>query len=238
MSQQYDDLRTKTRSHAALSEQKDAPVGAAPEPRWPSLVAVLATTGLYLALPRPIAYGPRWLPLVIVLALLTPTTAAQKHRKYELNHALGLAINSIITIFMVISLGLLMHSLVHHAESPTNMLRSAISLWVTNVLVFASWYWRLDAGGPHIRDMAAGHRKGSFLFPQMIMTADELERQGMKDWSPGFVDYLFLAFNTSTALSPTDTAVLSRWAKALGMIQASISLSVVAFIAARAVNIL
>jgi len=57
-------------------------------------------------------------------------------------------------------------------------------------------------------------------------------------WSPVFVDYLFLAFNTSTAFSPTDTAVLSRWAKGLMMVQSLISLSVIALLAARAVNIL
>ena len=44
------------------------------------------------------------------------------------------------------------------------------------------------------------------------------------DWTPGFVDYFFLAFNTSTAFSPTDTPVLARWAKVLVMVQSSVSL--------------
>jgi hypothetical protein len=52
------------------------------------------------------------------------------------------------------------------------------------------------------------------------------------------VDYLFLAFNTSTAFSPTDTAVLSRWAKLCTMLQSLISLAIIALLAARAVNIL
>ncbi len=52
------------------------------------------------------------------------------------------------------------------------------------------------------------------------------------------MDYLFLAFNTSTALSPADTAVLSRWAKLLMMMQALISLTLIAIIAARAINTL
>jgi len=55
---------------------------------------------------------------------------------------------------------------------------------------------------------------------------------------PNSVDYLFLAFNTSTAFSPTDVPVLSRWAKALMMIQSLISLATIALLAARAVNIL
>ena len=50
--------------------------------------------------------------------------------------------------------------------------------------------------------------------------------------------YLFLAFTTSTALSPTDTPVLARWAKLFMMLQAFISLLILALLAARAVNIL
>jgi uncharacterized membrane protein len=57
-------------------------------------------------------------------------------------------------------------------------------------------------------------------------------------WKPNFVDYLFLAFNTSTAFSPTDTAVLSRWAKLGTMVQSFISLTIIVLLAARAVNIL
>lgn len=61
---------------------------------------------------------------------------------------------------------------------------------------------------------------------------------GEHEWSPGFVDYLFLAFNTSTAFSPTDVPVLSSWAKVLMVVQSVISLATVALLAARAVNIL
>lgn len=61
---------------------------------------------------------------------------------------------------------------------------------------------------------------------------------GEENWSPGFVDYLFIAFNTSTAFSPTDCPVLSRWAKVLMMIQSAIAFSTVILLAARAVNIL
>jgi hypothetical protein len=117
-------------------------------------------------------------------------------------------------------------------------LRAAAALWATNILVFASWYWRLDAGGPHERARTPGHADGAFLFPQMTMDPAAKLAAGEHEWEPNFVDYLFLAFNTSTALSPTDVPVLSRWAKALMMIQALISLLVLVLLAARAVNIL
>ena len=131
---------------------------------------------------------------------------------------------------MVWSLALLVRALAAHTEAPPDMLRSAVVLWITNVLVFALWYWRLDGGGPHQRSADRGE-PGAFLFPQMNMSPPP-------KWSPIFVDYLFLAFNTSTAFSPTDSAVLSRWAKILTMAQATISLAIVVLLAARAVNIM
>ena len=70
------------------------------------------------------------------------------------------------------------------------------------------------------------------------MTLSPRPQKGRENWSPGFVDYFFLAFNTSTAFSPTDSPVLSRWAKVAMMVQSSISFATVALLAARAVNIL
>jgi uncharacterized membrane protein len=120
-----------------------------------------------------------------------------------------------------------------HLETPKALLRSASALWITNILVFALWYWKLDAGGPQNRDHPQGFSNSSFLFPQMMSR----EKQHLA-WKPNFMDYLFLAFNTSTAFSPTDTAVLSRWAKFGMMVQSLISLLIVVLLAARAVNIL
>ena len=69
---------------------------------------------------------------------------------------------------------------------------------------------------------------------------EEVERHEaqLSKWSPNFVDYLFIAFNTSTAFSPTDTAPITRWAKGLMMVQSLISLTIVVLLAARAVNVL
>ena len=120
----------------------------------------------------------------------------------------------------------------------TDLLISAAALWITNILVFASWYWRLDAGGPRARELRGVHTDGAFLFPQMTLDLQAKREMGEQCWSPGFVDYLFLAFNTSTAFSPTDCPVLSQWAKVMMMVQAIISLSIIALLAARAVNVL
>jgi hypothetical protein len=204
-----------------------------PEPRWIVVIATLVVGGLYLALPESLSAGPRWLFPVIIAALLVPSVLTHRTGKEEWNTVIGYALAGILTLFLVWSLTLLVIALPAHKEAPVTLLRSAVALWITNILVFALWYWRLDAGGPYRRDDRPGHDTGSFLFPQMTLTDEK-----WKFWSPNFVDYLFLAFNTSTAFSPTDVPVLSRWAKVLTMAQSSISLTAVAVLAARAVNIL
>lgn len=194
---------------------------------------MLAAGGVYLGLPEPFTVGPSWLLLVLVVILLIPITVSYRRGHYNVTRFLAFAANTVITISMVASLVVLIEGILHHRFPPQTLLRSAGALWVTNVLVFALWYWKLDAGGPLGRDATRGRLDSSFLFPQMLV------KEGADpSWSPTFVDYLFLAFNTSTAFSPTDTAVLSRWAKAGMMLQSVISLTIVALVAARAVNVL
>ncbi|HUO34898.1 MAG TPA: hypothetical protein VMU43_07885 [Candidatus Acidoferrum sp.] len=202
------------------------------EPRWHAWVAMIAAGLLYLALPERLSLGPSWLLLAIVAVLMVPVIFSYRRKHYDVTHALTFTANGVITLSLVASLGILIYGLPQHLESPEEMLRSAVALWVSNILVFALWYWKLDAGGPLGRDTSRGHIDSSFLFPQM------LDPECDSEWSPQFVDYLFLAFNTSTAFSPTDTAALSRWAKLGMMIQSMISLTIVVLLAARAVNIL
>ena len=209
------------------------------EPLWPPFVAMLAVGGLYAALPPSLMGGaPRWLPVVVVLGLLAPILISHRSGNHYLGQVLGYVLNSVVTAAMILSLALLISQVTEHKVTPPQLLRSAAALWVSNFLVFASWYWRLDAGGPHQRARTPGHDDGAFLFPQMTMHPEAKIAAGEHDWEPNFVDYLFLAFNTSTAFSPTDVPVLSRWAKILMMIQAMISLLVLALLAGRAVNIL
>src|SRR6185369_17327266 len=209
-----------------------------PEPRWPALVAVVAVGGLYMGLPDALTMGPRWLFPSVVVALLIPTVISHHTSRHRLNNIFGFAVDAVLTLGLTISIVLLVAALPSHLESPLALLLSAASLWITNILVFALWYWRLDAGGPHRRDKRAGHRCGAILFPQMTMSDETLKESGQQDWSPDFFDYLFFAFNTSTAFSPTDAPVLTRWVKLLMMLQSLLSLTIIALLAARAVNIL
>ncbi len=206
------------------------------EPRWPAILALVALAALYESLPERLTPGPNWMVPVAIAVLLIPTVLARRSQSHNTYFALGITLNLVITVAVVWSLGILIAGLPDKREAPTELLRSAVALWISNVLVFASWYWRLDAGGPLRREQRSAHTKGAFLFPQMTFPPESpLADLG---WKPGFVDYLFLAFNTSTAFSPTDVPVLSRWAKLLMMIQSCVSLGTIAILAARAINIL
>ena len=219
-----------TESQPANAVRPEANAG---EPRWPAIIAVLSVAVLYAALPEALRFGPYWLLLAVVSTLLVPAVITHRRGSHLLNEVFGYILLSVLTAAMIASLASLIAGLPSHRESPQHLLRAATSLWIVNVLVFASWYWRLDAGGPNQRDKRGRHVEGAFLFPQMLLPSHK-----DKSWSPRFVDYLFLAFNSSTAFSPTDTPVLTRWAKMMMIIQATISLTTVVLLAARAVNIL
>jgi hypothetical protein len=209
-----------------------------PEPRWQALLAILALAGIYLAIPGELVVGPTWLLPGAVGVLLVPTVFAHRTGRHSLNHVLGIVIGAIITLGLIVSVGLLVLNLAGGKEPPQALLRSGIALWLTNVLVFALWYWRLDGGGPRARETKGGFGSRSFVFPQMQILKSERESYGMEKWRPGFVDYLFVAFTTSSTFGPTDSPVLSGWAKMLTMIQALISLTIVALLISHAVGVL
>jgi uncharacterized membrane protein len=98
--------------------------------------------------------------------------------------------------------------------------------------VFALWYWELDRGGPEAR-RTKKHPEPDFLFPQMMTPGCSIV-----GWTPGFVDYLYVAFTNATAFSPTDTMPLTPFAKSLMLVQSIVSLATITLVAARAVNIL
>jgi hypothetical protein len=209
-----------------------------PEPRWQALFAFLAICAIYLALPRDLILGPIWLVPTLIVVLLVPTVVSHRVGKHSLNHALGIIINGITTLALIGSVILLVRALPSHRGTPFQLLRSGALLWLTNVIVFALWYWRLDGGGPTLRHKKNKFGSTSFLFPQMQVPHDERAQFECTRWRPRFIDYLFVAFTQSSTFGPTDAPLLARWAKVLAMIQIFISLSIVVLLISRAVGVL
>jgi hypothetical protein len=209
-----------------------------PEPRWQALLAFLAVGGIYLALPRSLIIGPTWLLPTVIVVLLVPTVVTHRTGRRSLNRALGVLISAITTIALIASVILLVRLLPSHKEDPIRLLLSGAELWLTNVLVFALWYWRLDGGGPTVRHERQEFGSRSFLFPQMQLEKSERGRFECEGWRPRFVDYVFVAFTQSSTFGPTDAPLLARWAKVFAMVQIFISLSIVILLISRAVGVL
>jgi hypothetical protein len=209
-----------------------------PEPRWQVLLALVAIGGIYLALPSSFILGPTWLLPALIAVLLVPTIMTHRMERHSLNHALGIVINAIITLALIGSVALLVRTLPGQKQPPLRLLFSGAELWITNLLVFALWYWRLDGGGPTVRHKRRDFGSRSFVFPQMQIEKIERVRFNVEGWRPGFIDYLFIAFTQSSTFGPTDAPLLARWAKVLTMCQIFISLSIVVLLISRAVGIL
>jgi hypothetical protein len=209
-----------------------------PEPRWQALLAFLAVGAIYVALPSDLVFGPIWLLPTLIVVLLIPTVMSHRTGKRSLNRVLGIIINGITTVALIASVVLLVRALPSHRENPLALLRSGGLLWLTNVIVFALWYWRLDGGGPTKRHEENKFGSTSFLFPQMQIPHDERLQFECMRWRPRFIDYLFVSFTQSSTFGPTDAPLLARWAKVLAIIQIFISLSIVILLISRAIGVL
>lgn len=208
------------------------------ESTWPVRGAVLAATALQVALPNEYEIPPTWLLPTLGGLLGVGLSVAHPHRITKNSPQLrtvSILLISVITLANAGSAIRLITALLQgdaQDMSATALLLTGGAIWLTNVIVFAMWYWNLDRGGPAARAQALKSYP-DFLFPQM--TSPEL---APADWQPQFLDYLYLSFTNAAAFSPTDTLPLVRWAKMAMMLQSIVSLGTVVLVVARAVNIL
>lgn len=207
------------------------------ERRLPVAMAVVVAIALQLALPAHLAFRPTWLLPVLEAAFVVGLVIANPRRIDRSSRLLRIASLSLIAVISLAnawSAGHLVNGLIKGREGSGAgpLLTNGLEVYLTNIIVFALWYWDTDRGGPVAR--AHGDRPyPDFLFPQMATRGIAPD-----DWSPTFVDYLYVSFTNATAFSPTDVLPLTRWAKLLMLVQSGVSLATVALVVARAVNIL
>lgn len=207
------------------------------EDRLPVALATAVAIALQVVLPAHLAFKPTWLLPALEGAVGVGLTIANPRR---IDRTSALLRSASVTLIALTSLANawssaeLINHLINGTEGQTAgpLLASGASIYLTNVIVFALWYWDWDRGGPVAR--AQGLRPyPDFLFPQMTQA-----HLAPDDWVPTFLDYLYVSFTNATAFSPTDTMPLARWAKMLMLLQSAVSLMTVALVIARAVNIL
>jgi Protein of unknown function (DUF1345) len=216
---------TRERAHTTTTQQgQQGRAHAAIRPHWPGFTTLLVIGVVYAILRDDLRVAPAYLLLVLMVVIILVSFYAHMRGHYHLSRLLGLVSVSLATVAVGTSVFLLV-ALLPTQQTPLTVLRDAGLIWVANVAAFAVWYWMIDEGGPGRRPRDA-HKGEDLQFPQ--------DQDGSSGWSPDFTDYLFLAFNQSTAFGPTDTAIISKRAKILSMVQAAFALVIIAVIVARA----
>jgi len=219
---------------------QDAPIATSKrhETRLFATLAVIALPTILAFLPERYQFVPRAAKVVIALGLAIPMLLAEfaplNHRWQRLERRAAAILLPVALGFELVLLTVLLRdmALPHSKLSGMTLLTTSISIWSTNILIFALAYWQLDRGGPTGR-MIGWSGRADFTFPRGDPGDGVPE-----DWQPIFADYFALAFNTSAAFSPTDVLPLTPRAKTLMTLQSIISLVTVIAVGARAINIL
>jgi hypothetical protein len=218
---------------------------------WLARGAILVIAALQAAIVNDLSVGPRWLAPALELALLAPLSVATAWTQRKVRRAsnddqwnavgqvfrrvrwLAIALTAIATMMNFGQLARLIHAMLSgHAGNGPTLLLDAVNIWVANVVIFALWFWTIDRSGPATTGV------GSLCTEDFVFTQEQVRGTEFKDWSPGFIDYLFLAFTNATAFSPADTFPLTHRAKLLMMAESATSLITIALVASRAVGIL
>ena len=207
------------------------------EHRLPMAAVVAVAIALQMVLPASLVIGPALLLPSLEALLLVGLLTANPRRINRTSTVLRLAsvgLTVLISLANAWASEQLIKGLVlgTSADNASLLLSRGASVYVTNIIVFALWYWEWDRGGPVARAHAV-RRYPDFLFPQMAQPS-----VAPPEWRPMVLDYLYVSFTNATAFSPTDTMPLSRWAKMLMLLQSTVALLTVAFVIARAINVL
>jgi hypothetical protein len=209
------------------------------EQRWPVTLTTGVAIALQFAVPdRLVLVHPYWvLPavqgaLLIALVMANPRRIDRESKALRL---LALTFAALLSLANGWSVARLAIGITEGTTgtTPARLLIGGAMIWLTNVIVFALWYWEFDRGGPVARALNV-KQYPDFQFVQMVSPPDMVP----PDWEPNFVDYLYLALTNAAAFSPTDVMPLSRWAKVAMAAQSLVSIVTVALVVSRAVNIL
>ncbi len=178
-----------------------------------------------------------WYPaflLVFLLILVVADPGRIDRDRRWLRITTALMIGLIVVATVVSAIRLILGILTDASFSTAGQLLAIGGVvWVTNVVAFSLWYWDADAGGAAARAADSRRVPTSFVFPEM-----NVPKLVGPNWFPRYPDYLALSFNTAMAFSPTDVSAIRPWAKMVMVGQSVLSITIVALVIARAINIL
>lgn len=169
----------------------------------------------------------------LVLAVLLGFTArtVKRHARH-INHLVVVIILGVLSAANIAALITVLHSLIVEKAitDGKELLASAAAIFLTNIIVYALWYWEIDS--PGLTGNRWSRNDKDFQFTQQDLASD------YPDWRPQFADYLYVAITNAVNFAPADTRPLSRTAKMLMASQSLVSTFTLALVIARSVSIL
>jgi uncharacterized membrane protein len=202
---------------------------------WHAQATLLAAVALQLSIPGDLRVGSKYTIAILefLLVIGIGITAPKRHISFQnFNRSIALLLIGLVSFANVGSLVLVINALLNGSQVPgKHLIGAALAIFVTNIIVFALWYWEIDS--PGLTGLKKHDTVPKFDFPQM-----ETKLKEGQGWEPSFFDYLYVSITNASAFSPTDTMPLTHMVKGLMSIQALISLLTVVLVTARAVNIL
>jgi len=197
-------------------------------------MAILLQIGVWAVNPE-LTYGPHNLILIteVALSVIIGLSAGQRHKRmggpYRLLSFLLLGLISLANItsfFLVAQLLVFTDKVVSGRE----LLVSALAIFLTNIIVFALWYWEIDS--PGLSGSKWSRHDKDFQFVQQDLGKD------FRNWQPKFIDYFYLSLTNAINFAAADTRPITPQAKSLMGTQALVSVFILALVLARSVSIL
>jgi hypothetical protein len=207
------------------------------DPLWQLQLGIIAVLVLQALTNDSFLPFPK-LPIIIVEAVLLLALIFVTSEGYQLvsrvRRRLAIILILVIAAINVFSLIFLIHALVFTDSNigGRELLLNGLTIYVTNVLMFALLYWEMDGGGPDGR--VAHTRKRDFMFTQMSNPQFANFSNGL--WLPGYVDYLYVSIMAVTFTS-AETPLTHR-SKLLMILQSMVSIVTVVLVLAKAVSVL
>lgn len=169
---------------------------------------------------------------LVLAVLIALTVNIRQPRGRGLYHLFAILLLGIISVANASGLIYVLHSLIvqHGTVNGEHLLTSALAIFITNIIVFALWYWEMDS--PGLTRTVWSRYKRDFQFAQQHMP------QEFPEWQPEFADYLFISITNAVNFAPADTRPLTRQAKMLMALQSLVSVFTLALLIARSVSIL
>jgi uncharacterized membrane protein len=179
--------------------------------------------------------GSQYFIIVIelVLAVLIGLTVnMHRARDKGIYHLFAVSLLAILSAANVSGLIFVLHSLIveHGLVNGEQLLAAALAIFMTNIIVYALWYWEIDSPGL-TRTLWSKYDK-DFQFTQ------QEKPEEFPGWRPEFADYLFISITNAVNFAPADTRPLTRQAKMLMASQSLVAVFTLALVIARSVSIL